>query len=358
MNDLLEKSGYVCVMNLKDSQKIGNNSQRYYHYNINKTFKNGGSRMRLLCVAAALMLLSACQQLPTVSSYVSSMPMSSVSVSSSAVSSQSLKQASESVSTSSLSSQVSELQEEENLWETVWISFEKSVYGAETPRLYLWVNNRSTQPVYIMRAFYTEQLIDGNWVPIDTERELDNPGIQFPVEPGESRLVGVYMGWMRQPSERYGDERVPAGSYRIKICLNREHWFQIPFEIQEDPLEQDTTNFEIRTLRSNYHTNSDYIDYEIVNKTEQEIAFDYACTLEKWDGEVWKPYPVDGTFPEIAMSLCAGETVHEHFSLVGLEEPLEIGRYRLVKTLLRNTYYAEFEVSNVVIRPAKIEMDE
>jgi hypothetical protein len=50
------------------------------------------------------------------------------------------------------------------------------------------------------------------------------------------------------------------------------------------------------------------------------------------------------------LNLRPGESVRESFSLAGLEEPLEEGRYRLVKTVVRNPYYAEFEINDHVIR--------
>lgn len=313
----------------------------------------------------ALLMLSGCNQVS-----VSEAPASVSMVSSHISSSSSSTQSSALVVTSAVSSSaapeseipvVSEpVAEEENLLEKVWISFEKPVYGAETSWLYIWVNNKSSQPVYLMRTFQTEQLDGDSWIPIGGERELENPNLQFPVEPGESRLVGIYMGWMRQPNERYGDNRIPAGSYRIQVCLNRGVWFEVPFAIQEDPLEQDTTSFEIRTLEKTYSSSSDRIDYEVINKTQNEISFGYACLLEKWDGEVWKRYPVSGygMYPEVAISLRPGETVRESFSLAGLEEPLEAGRYRLVKTLVRNTYYAEFEVPSILVKSVEKEVSE
>ena len=173
------------------------------------------------------------------------------------------------------------------------------------------------------------------------------------MEPGETRLVGVYVGWLKEPNERYGDGRIPEGSYRIQICLNRGYWFEVPFDIQPDPLEQDTSSYEIRTVNRDYLTTSEYIDYEIVNKTDEELAFGYACALEKWNGEVWQRCEGDNQFPEIAIILMPGKTARESFPLSGYELPLEPGRYRLVKTLRRNYYYAEFKVDTKVARPVE-----
>lgn len=325
--------------------------------------------MRLLfCLLLVCSLLSGCRQLPAASQ--ESVPaMSSISsVSSSQApqqpqSSAASRESAAFVSASSPSSEAVQASvpavQEEDLRDQLWINFEKPLYGAETRWLYIWVNNKSDEPVYVMQTYSVEQLTDESWVPIGEEMSFENPSLQVPVEPEESRLVGVSMGWLGEYSERYGDERIPAGDYRVKLTINRDLVFDVPFSVQEDPLEPDTTLFELRTLHKSYAPDAQSIGYELINKTDHEITFGYACLLEKWDGSVWKRHNVPGNYPTFVLNLRPGESVRESFSLAGLEEPLEEGKYRLVKTVVRNPYYAEFEVSDgLIVHPEDQEEDE
>lgn len=315
--------------------------------------------MRLLfCLLLVCSLLSGCRQFPAASQ--SSVPaMSSISSVSSQAPQQPQSSAASREPAAPVSSQSSEAEQVsdsvtpvEELRERLWINFEKPLYGAETRWLYIWVNNKSNEPVYVMQTHSVERLTDEGWLQIGEEMSFENPSLQVPVEPEESRLVGVYMGWLGEYSERYGDMRIPAGDYRVKLTINRDLVFDVPFSVQEDPLEPDTTMFELRTLQKSYAPDVQSIGYELINKTDHEITFSYACLLEKWDGTVWKRYTVPGSYPTFVLNLRPGESVRESFSLAGLEEPLEEGKYRLVKTVVRNSYYAEFEVSDgVIVRP-------
>ena len=309
--------------------------------------------MRLmLCILSVLFLFGGCRRMPVVSQPSASEPVRS----SSSVSSQvppSVVSQSAPVSSLYASDEIEIVdvagEEKKDLREWLWINFEKKLYGAETDWLYIWVNNKSTEPVYVMQTYQIEKLAEEGWAPIGEEKSFDNPNLQLPVEPEESRLVGVYMGWLGEWSARYEDNRIPAGDYRVKLTINRDLIFDVPFSIQEDPLEPDNTLFELRSLEKSYAPDADAIKYELINKTDHEIIFSYACQLEKWDGEVWKPYPVPGRYPTFVLNLRPGESVKESYSLSGLEEPLEKGKYRLVKTVVRSPYYAEFEVSDIVV---------
>jgi len=319
--------------------------------------------MRLLfCLLSMVLLLTSCRTLPAASQ--ASVPMSSgsSSVSSAPKVSSAVSEVSSAPASSLPASDEVEVvavpEDEQTLREMLWINFEKKVYGAETSWLYIWVNNKSTQPVYIMQTYQTEKLTEEGWVPVGEEISFDNPSLQVPVEPEESRLVGVYMGWMGEWTERYGDIRIPAGDYRVKLTINRDLVFDVPFSVQTDPLEPDTTLFELRTLEKTYAPDAEAIQYELFNKTDHEITFSYACLLEKWDGEVWKRYPVPGSYPTFVLNLRPGESVRESYSLAGLEAPLEEGQYRLVKTVVRSPYYAEFKVADSSIRVVSTEETE
>lgn len=286
------------------------------------------------------------------SSVTQSQAVSSGVSSSSEVSSHSAS--SSSISSSSQPEEAEQLDEtqQENLWQLVQTEFEKPVYGAESTRIYFRIYNGSSEPIYLMRDYQMEIQGENGWTPLGSQK-LDSLSTQYPIASGESRLVGVWVQWLQQPNERYGDGRIPEGNYRLQICCNRGYWFVVPFEIQPDPLEQDTTLYEIRTVNDDYLTTSTYIDYEIINKTDEELGFSYHCILERWDGEVWKRVKGEDSIPSIAIILMPGKSTRESYSLAGYSLPLEPGRYRLVKTLQRNNYYAEFDVDVKITRPVE-----
>ena len=163
--------------------------------------------MRLLCcILLLLSLFGGCRQLPEApqsseaiisspSSVSASVPQSSASaVVSKAppVSAAASFASSEAVQASASAAAPAE----ENLRDLLWINFEKPLYGAETQWMYIWVNNKSDIPVYVMQTYALEKLTDEGWLQIGDEMSFDNPSLQVPVEPDESRLVGVFMGWL------------------------------------------------------------------------------------------------------------------------------------------------------------------
>jgi len=233
--------------------------------------------------------------------------------------------------------------QEPSLWQLADIAFEKRVYGAESTRIYFRLANKSNDVMYIMRDYDMEKLENGVWVSMEGIHRLDSQTIQYAIEPGSSRLVGVPVEWLREPSERYGDNRIPEGIYRIRVYINQHYWRTVPFEIQEDPLEQDTSLYEIRTLNEVYLTASESINYEVVNKTDKDLSFSYRCYLEYLEGDVWKRFEGNGG-PDFIIIVGPNSVMRETFSLEPFW-PLEPGRYRLVKTLARGTYYAPFALA-------------
>ncbi len=229
--------------------------------------------------------------------------------------------------------------QEPSLWQLADVTIEKWVYGAETSRIYFRLTNNSGEAMYIMRDYELEKLEGGKWVPLGTHR-LASQTIRHAVEPGQKRLVGVPLDWLKEPSERYGDDRIPEGYYRLRVYINQHFWRTVPFEIQADPLEEDTTFYEIHTIKSAYLTASPNVDYEVVNKTDQELSFSYRCFLERWDGEVWRRCESSGG-PDFTIIVAPRSVMRESFPLE-IFHPLEPGHYRLVKTLARNNYYAPF----------------
>ena len=226
------------------------------------------------------------------------------------------------------------------LWQLADVAVEKRVYGEESTRIYFRLTNKSEDAMYIMRDYEIEKIEGGVWVPIEGNHRLDSQSIQYAVEPGKSRLVGVPVSWLQQPSERYGDERIPEGIYRLRVYINQHFWRTVPFEIQEDPLEEDISLYEIRTLNEIYLTASESVNYEVINKTEEDLSFSYRCFLEKLEGDVWKRFEEIGG-PDFIIIVEPNGIMRETFSLEPYW-PLEPGEYRLVKTLARNTYYAPF----------------
>jgi hypothetical protein len=286
-----------------------------------------------------------------ISSIISSQPSSShqpisskpSALPSSAVSS---SQAEQSITTSSSEpgggTDVPTLPESQSppLWQLADVAFEKRVYGAESTRIYFRLTNKSEDVMYIMRDYEMEKMEGGVWIPIEGNHRLDSQSIQYAVEPGKSRLVGVPVSWLQQPSERYGDKRIPEGIYRLRVYINQHFWRTVPFEIQEDPLEEDTSLYEIRTLNEIYLTASESVNYEVINKTEEDLSFSYQCFLEKLEEDVWKRFEGIGG-PDFIIIVEPNGIMRETFSLEPYW-PLEPGEYRLVKTLARNTYYAPF----------------
>lgn len=229
--------------------------------------------------------------------------------------------------------------QEPSLWQLADVTIERWVYGAEASRIYFRLTNNSSEAMYIMRDYELEKLEGGEWIPLGTHR-LDSQTIRYAVEPGQKRLVGVPLDWLKEPSERYGDSRIPEGYYRLRVYINQHFWRTVPFEIQADPLAEDTTFYEIRTMKSTYLTASPNVDYEVVNKTDQELSFSYRCFLEQWDGEVWRRCLSSGG-PDFTIIVAPRSVMRESFPL-DIFHPLEPGQYRLVKTLARNNYYAPF----------------
>lgn len=230
--------------------------------------------------------------------------------------------------------------QEPSLWQLADVALEKMVYGAESTRIYFRLTNQSQEAMYIMRDYEMERLVGGQWTPIGGSHRLDSQSIQYAVEPGKSRLVGVPVEWLQEPNERYGDNRIPAGYYRLRVYINQHYWRTAPFEIQEDPLAEDTSLYEIHTLKGVYLTASESVDYEVINKTDQELSFSYRCVLERLEGDVWKRYEGSGG-PDFIIIVEPRGVMRESFFLVPFW-PLEPGEYRLVKTMARNTYYAPF----------------
>lgn len=236
--------------------------------------------------------------------------------------------------------------QEPSLWQLADIAFEKRVYGAESARIYFRLTNKSEDVMYIMRDYDIEKMENGVWVPIEGNHRLDSQTIQYAVEPGTSRLVGVPVDWLWEPNERYGDDRIPEGMYRLRIYINQHYWRTVPFEIQEDPLEQDTSLYEIHTLNEVYLTVSESVNYEVINKTDQDLSFSYRCYLERLEGDVWKRFEGSGG-PDFIIIVGPNSIMRETFSLEPFR-PLEPGEYRLVKTLARNTYYAPFTLAETL----------
>lgn len=229
--------------------------------------------------------------------------------------------------------------QELSLWQLADVAFEKRTYGAETSRVYFRLYNRSDEAMYIMRDYEVEKLEGGQWIPLGTHR-LDSQSIQYAVEPGKNRLIGVPVDWLKEPNQRYGDDRIPDGSYRLRVYINQHFWRTVPFEIQKDPLEEDTSLYEVHTINEVYLTVSESVNYEVINKTEQELSFSYRCFLEYLEEGVWKRFEGSGG-PDFIIIVEPNSVMRETFSLEPFR-PLEPGRYRLVKTLARNTYYAPF----------------
>ena len=299
----------------------------------------------LAVLSLTAMLFAGCALSVQQSSAVSSHSDAPVSSSSSSSSSSSVTQSqavssgvssssegsSHSASSSSISSssQPEEAQQpdetqQENLWQLVQTEFEKPVYGAESTRIYFRIYNGSSEPIYLMRDYQMEIQGENGWTPLGSQK-LDALSTQYPIASGESRLVGVWVQWLQQPNERYGDGRIPEGSYRLQICCNRGYWFVVPFEIQPDPLEQDTTLYEIRTVNDDYLTTSTYIDYEIINKTMRSWAF---LTTVSWNdgmGKYWKRVKGEDSIPSIAIILMPGKSTRESYSLAGYSLPLGAG---------------------------------
>ena len=124
--------------------------------------------------------------------------------------------------------------QEPSLWQLADVTIEKWVYGAETSRIYFRLTNNSGEAMYIMRDYELEKLEGGKWVPLGTHR-LDSQTIRYAVEPGQKRLVGVPLDWLKEPSERYGDDRIPEGYYRLRVYINQHFWRTVPFEIHRQP---------------------------------------------------------------------------------------------------------------------------
>ena len=111
----------------------------------------------------------------------------------------------------------------------------------------------------------------------------------------------------------------------------------------EDVNQLDGVSIELN--EDTYQPEGDYFELTVVNDSEEEITYGVEYSLEYLDEDVWFEVEPDEeiAFILIAHILDSGDEATEEINLE-YYEPLEIGRYRLVRHVDGEPLTAEFEV--------------
>lgn len=94
-----------------------------------------------------------------------------------------------------------------------------------------------------------------------------------------------------------------------------------------------------------YQPEGDQFELRVVNESEEQISYGVAYALEYYDETVWYEVEPDEeiSFIMIAYLLDAVEEATEEINLE-YYEPLEVGRYRLIRQIAGEALAAEFEI--------------
>ena len=202
------------------------------------------------------------------------------------------------------------------------------------------------------REYFLEIKTEKGWEAplIDTQKafgQVDAAGVQFPIESGEKREIGIYIGALGIYNGDYGAERIPCGVYRITMVSDTQNKVVGEFKISDNEPE-DTRAYCIKTVSPVYGKDIDEITYKVINDSDYEVSYDAAFHIEQYVNGKWKVYPTTKEHSFISIGyIClpqstTEETIHlrEYYKL-----PMQAGRYRLVKKLDQYpNSYAEFTI--------------
>lgn len=223
----------------------------------------------------------------------------------------------------------------------------KAEIGFERGRIQIFLKNGSGEPVTVDQAFIVEKKSPTGWTVLKNDGGeafgLDRPDIQFPVEPGEERMIGAFIGGLR------GKEKtIPAGTYRITLTAGGAPVLT-EFVVRNGLEPEDTSEYALEAVLPVVTGKEESLEYRVINKTGQEIGFGMGEWLERNENGEWKAVSQLENLPVLAMAtLCPPHqsvkdvmTLKRRYAL-----PLSPGEYRIVKFLgYEDRFYAPFTVS-------------
>lgn len=225
-------------------------------------------------------------------------------------------------------------------------------YNAGTMRIWMEIENTSEENIQFQDYYYLEVKNDSGWETpmIDSRKDfakLDAGGVQFPIESGEIREIGVYIGALGIYDEDYASYRIPCGVYRLTMVSDTQSKLIGEFEISnEEPV--DERAYSIKTVSSSYDKDVKEITYEVINESKNELYYGVAFHIEQYVNDKWKVYTMtkDIGFNDIAIISPPNSTTEDTITLTDYYTlPMKKGRYRLVKQLDRyQNSYAEFTI--------------
>ncbi|ACJ32680.1 immunoglobulin-like domain-containing protein [Anoxybacillus flavithermus] len=120
----------------------------------------------------------------------------------------------------------------------------------------------------------------------------------------------------------------------------------------EDMLKMEATDSNITIHDVTYDENAQKLHFSVTNKSSGVISFGYAYTIERYDEtkQTWQQTTLTNglAFIEMLALIDQGQTVKDMIDLSLIKQPLENGKYRIVRTYYADaahfTGYIEFDV--------------
>lgn len=107
---------------------------------------------------------------------------------------------------------------------------------------------------------------------------------------------------------------------------------------------QDGVTAEMYTEQGQYPLGTESVRVFILNKGSAELGYDAYYSLEQQQGESWQEVPAELSFEDWAGILPAGKETSLVTDLAPFAGQLQAGRYRIVKKLDGQVFYAPFEL--------------
>ncbi|WP_039938340.1 immunoglobulin-like domain-containing protein [Anoxybacillus gonensis] len=122
----------------------------------------------------------------------------------------------------------------------------------------------------------------------------------------------------------------------------------------EDMVKMEVTDSYVTIHDVTYDSNKQKLHFSVTNKSDGVISFGYAYTIERYDNkkQTWLPTTLtnDIAVIEVLALVEKGQTVKDVIDFSLLNQPLENGKYRIVRTYYADTAhfigYIEFDVAD------------
>ena len=86
------------------------------------------------------------------------------------------------------------------------------------------------------------------------------------------------------------------------------------------------------------------LNYKIYNNTDTTVSYGVSYEIEKYEDGKWKEFGVEVSFIEIAIELESGYSKEEIIEWKSTYGKLKKGKYRLIKEVMGETLFDEFEI--------------